>query len=65
LIEIDAKMQINNQWKIRHNNLVIMDEVISSSDTLKEIKTFSNWRIFVKVNCLSEICNTEGTRMAN
>jgi hypothetical protein len=67
LITINAKMQINNLWRIttlRHHDIVIMDEVILSSATQRKIRTFNNWRVYFKVTCLSEICNTERNKIA-
>jgi hypothetical protein len=67
LIEIKAKMQINNLWKIvllRHKDVAIMDEVIKCGAMPPELRTFNNWRMFFQVNCLSEICNAEGTKIA-
>jgi hypothetical protein len=68
LITINANMQINDLWqigKLRHNDIVLMDAVITCGATPRELKTFNNWRIFFKTTCLSEICNAEGTKIAN
>jgi hypothetical protein len=40
--------------------------IITSSivQTPRELRAFNNWRLFFQVNCLSEICNAEGTKIA-
>jgi hypothetical protein len=66
LIEINAKMQIENLWKIkplRENDVILLDEISKCGATTRAMKTFNNWRMFFQINCLSEICNVEGTKI--
>jgi hypothetical protein len=67
LIEINAKMQINNIWKIRtlpHKDIAIMDKMIKCRATTREIKTINSWRVYFKVAWLSEIYIAEGNKIA-
>jgi hypothetical protein len=68
LIEINAQMKIKNTWQVnlfQYKDKAIMDEVIKCGATKRELKTFNNWRIYFRVNCLSEICNAEGTKISS
>jgi ribonuclease HI/Zn finger protein HypA/HybF involved in hydrogenase expression len=64
--KIDATITIKNLWSVkpqRTNDLVLMDIVdgLEVSTTIKRI--FNNWRIYFRVNLLSEISNTKGTHV--
>jgi hypothetical protein len=67
IYKIDATISIKNLWTpqiFRSKDVIIMDIVdqMEVSTTIKRI--FNNWRIFFRINVLSELTNAQGTHIS-
>jgi hypothetical protein len=63
---INAKIEISNLWQptiSRQGDIIIMDEVDKLDIPTSKKRSFNCWRLFFRVNSLSEMTNSQGTHM--
>lgn len=68
LNNINGNVIITNAWvpnKLRDNDANLMSTFIKLRLSNNELKLINNWRIYFKVNFLSERCNPEGNKIDN
>jgi ribonuclease HI len=66
LLEINGSFTIKDLWlprKLREHDIVLMTEFLSLGLPQSDLRLINNWRLYFKVNTLTEICNPEGTHI--
>jgi hypothetical protein len=66
LNRINASIQLKLLWTPnihRIGDIIIMDEVISLDISIGKKRLFNSWRLFFRVNTLSEMTNSQGTHI--
>jgi hypothetical protein len=66
LVAINAKVHIPNLWtpsKSRVNDIILMDVVSQLDIPLSKKISFNTWRLFYRVNTLSDMTNSQGTHI--
>jgi ribonuclease HI len=63
---INAKIEITNLWQpkiTRQGDIIIMDEVDKLDIPISKKRSFNCWRLFFRVNSISEMTNSQGTHI--
>jgi hypothetical protein len=63
---INAKIEITNLWQptpLREGDIILMDEVEKLDISIAKKRSFNCWRLFFRINNLSEMTNSQGTHI--
>jgi hypothetical protein len=66
LIKIKGTISIKNLWQPqtpRANDAYLMDVFRKLPYKTSELRLINNWRLFFKVNTISDLCNAQGTQV--
>jgi hypothetical protein len=66
IIEIGGRLELPNLWQPelqRENDVFLMEKFIKLNLTPNELRLVNNWRLYFKVNCLSDICDASENRI--
>jgi ribonuclease HI len=63
---INAKIEITNLWQpspLREGDIILMDKVEKLDISIAKKRSFNCWRLFFRINNLTEMTNSQGTHI--